>query len=517
MGLFSQYGKVERNIDERELQSSPSATAYNKNSPFLSGDQAKRWDTNALKRLPKLSFIAFIVVLAVCGFASYVIASAHETPVAEWNLGLSPSVWLALCTVAINTAVTALLDKGAELYWWSKAVKYGQTPTELHDTWSSGKIAGALFVIFTKFKFSRLAAAAIFAAAVRVNGPLFQQAVNTTIISAYEDVQVSAEVYERLPDGWSGILAERNYQLADISTSFADVFSGYMDRSPVKTAFKNDQGCGREGAKCEGYLPGTGFKVTCKADEPFPYAVEFDRDAHMEANGGRLTPPDPILLFTANITSLVPRSHDSGFNVTVRYKDKTTGCKGTGVIKTCEFVPYLLKYKVKVTETMDIVLLGNHTDDIPVEFFYPGGIAQRDDVSVSTFGGFTFAFKWLYESSAGLQFAYARGWRPYASGLFPAQHRVPNPALPENMERAQEFCHKVQYKDPMPGIIAGIREVAFRSSVLARPANNTADNAAAVKAEPILMFGAQKTRCRISKDLWLVSGWYQARREGSQP
>src|SRR5690606_22257214 len=137
-----------------------------------------------------------------------------------------------VCTVAINTAVTVLLEKGLELYWWSQAVKHAQTPTELHDNWSSGKIIGAIILLFTKFKVSRLSAAAIFAAAVRVNGPLFQQAVNTTNINQSHNVRASVQIFERLPIYGSGITTGRNRQLTDITAGFAEVVAGYKDRSP---------------------------------------------------------------------------------------------------------------------------------------------------------------------------------------------------------------------------------------------------------------------------------------------
>lgn len=400
MGLFS-YKKVEGGQPARKSVTSPTTTEYTPHS-HNSHRQPKKWDTNAFRRFPKFSLLAFFFLCVVISFASYVIISANETPVLEWNLGLTPAVWLALCTVAVNGCVQSLLDKGVELYWWVAAASGGSTPEELHNAWVSGTLVGSLMLLFTKLKISRLATAAIFAAAIRINGPLFQQVISTKNIEQIDRVEIVAEMFEELPRAWSGILGQRNHLVMDISVNFAQVVRAYTDRKPIQLVTERSFGCELDDSTCAGYLPGTGFRVNCTTT-PFPYEVQIQPSSPgCDPRSPSCASTEPITVFETNVTYLVRTRYDQegfaapakGFRVKASFKE-AEDCVGTGVTRTCDFVPHLVRYKTRVNHRGEASLVGTYLDDQVGRKFYEKDVDIPDEDATtrySTFGGFILAF-----------------------------------------------------------------------------------------------------------------------------
>ncbi|RPA77419.1 hypothetical protein BJ508DRAFT_171406 [Ascobolus immersus RN42] len=341
-------------------------------------------------------------------------------------------------------------------------------------------------MLLTKFRLTRLAGAVIFAALVRANGPLFQQAIKTESRQAIDSVVIKADMMEALPQGWSGVMSTNVETVNDVSPSFARIIGEYKDRKPIMLRLAvNNQGCEGEEAVCEAMMLGTGFKVECREEE-FGYDLRVDPEVMGQA-------AQEVVVFETNVTELAGRSGSSGFAVRAGWKERGD-CAGTGRRRVCEFVPWRVRYKVEIRKGREVRLMGNYGDDELVGAYYEGDVPW--DSKTSTFGGFTFAFREFYESRSVRKFLQQRalGWVTESTGLFPGQHLRPEAG--EFVNGVGTECTQTQYNDPMQGIIAGIREVMLRSSIEARKVARQFDGQKTITtiAQGTNIFSARRSR-----------------------
>lgn len=158
------------------------------------------------------------------------------------------------------------------------------------------------------------------------------------------------------------------------------------------------------------------------------------------------------------------------FNLGVQHK-ATKDCLGTLVVRNCTFRPAVVTYPVSINGNTSSISLaaGTTISDDTVDEVVPWPLDEgsvQSSLNISTYGGFFKSLSDTYSSSMHMNFG-AIGFQIFNEGAL--SNRYVDSGVLETLNCTMSF------RDPTDDIIAGIRELFFRTALASADATRPAD------------------------------------------
>ncbi|KAK3702091.1 hypothetical protein LTR37_015066 [Vermiconidia calcicola] len=257
-----------------------------------------------------------------------------------------------------------------------------------------------------------------------------------------------------IPQGYTGVVTGRTYNLAYLSRDFSQVVREYNNQVPIVVA---DSGCA---GTCSGRFRGSGFSVRCSES-----GQEYDfTEGSIQANVSTV-PYNGYLGGTTFSSTIIlsPGTQSIGWadGIATNVSYKSTGSmKGSLSLRYCEMKSSVVEYPViLINNTLslepgssiadDRVLSRDWGDDRPEN-------STEGSVS-STYGGLFLALNGTMTGTASMYWNAAVGYDVFPKGAAAINYLV-NPA-------DQGKGEGIYWTDPSPDIVAAARELMFRSSL----------------------------------------------------
>lgn len=404
-------------------------------------DPNQAWNTGFRKRFPFIGLAALLLICLSVVAAIIIVAISDGDLISSWSV--STGVLLSIISSVTGICLAAALAEGATIAWWRKAL-HGATISELQNYWefSGSPLQSAL----AGRRMNWVAFASIVTTLTAASGPLLQRASTVINRDIVNPVTISASVASMLPIGYTGVITDRSYVLSTYQDPFIQIMHEHTARTSIGL---NTTGC--NGA-CYTHIKGAGFAYNC-TETTKPFNLDT---ANFYFPNGSINPDIRYgqTLFSTNMT----RDPAGSMLLTVVYK-ATPECKGDLVVRRCFAKGAILLYPV-VLQNNTISLQSEWNNDTVVSYTENGYETSR----TSTFGGVVLATNDRFSSSAVVYFTGGAGWAMSAQGA----------AANENMDRSfgtYSNC-SVTWRDPTNTILADIREIFLRTSVLASNKQN---------------------------------------------
>ncbi|KAN0095144.1 hypothetical protein V8E51_015855 [Hyaloscypha variabilis] len=423
---------------EQETKSEYATTekVVKENPPYETARIGEPWVLGIFKRFPWRGLLALVGV-AICSLGPVAILKDSDgKPTATWpdrKHPIQPAVLLSICAAVGNTLLRYALFQGWTIAWWVEALR-GSTVGDLHRHWEYG--TSVLASITSARHFNRIALATLIASIVVIDGPLLQKATSSTTQSLASQANITVQISPNsLPVGYTAVMTGHSGTVFPKFDFIQDVMTGFNSRTAIQL---NYTGCN---GVCNTTLQAAGFDVHCSHSTQ-PYNVsEYDAGTSYGMGSTNIT-------FNGD-------GYDGLIRVKTAYKS-TPGCIGNLVVSDCQYNIAQVNYPVLLSNgTVDLLPAGAN-DTIKVWQLYQEvyGLGQWP----STLGGIWSVAHTQYESSTSF---YIDG-TPLSlmyTGAIPIQYLVANSSTLGTCD--------MYWTDPTPDIISGIRELGFRTAIVA--------------------------------------------------
>lgn len=396
------------------------------------------WVPGVFKRLPWGGLLALVGV-AICSLAPVAILKDSDgKPTATWpnqKHPIQPAVLLSICAAVGNTLLRYALVQGWTIAWWVEALR-GSTVGDLHRHWEYG--TSVLASVTSTRHFNRIALGTLIASIVVIDGPLLQKATSSTTRPLTSAADITVQISPNpLPVGYTAVMTGHSGTVFPKFDFVQQVMQGFNNRTAIRL---NYTGCN---GVCNTTLQAAGFDVQCSHTTQ-PYNMSG-------YSGG-----DSSVMGSTNIT-FNNDGYDGLIRVQTAFKS-TPGCIGNLVVADCRYNIAQVKYPVQLSNgTVELLPLSTDANDtIKVWQLYQEvyGLGQHP----STLGGIYSVASTKYKSSSVFYFDGTPLSLMY-SGEIPIQYLVANSSTLGTCD--------MYWTDPTPDIIAGIRELGFRTAIAA--------------------------------------------------
>jgi hypothetical protein len=432
---MEQETKSEHATKEKVMKETP---------PYETARMGDPWVPGVFKQLPWGGLLALVGVAICCLGPVAILKDSDGKPTATWpdqKHPIQPAVLLSICAAIGNTLLRYALFQGWSIAWWVEALR-GSTVGDLHRHWEYG--TSVLASVTSTRHFNRIALGTLIASIVVIDGPLLQKATSSTTRPLVSPANITAQISPNpLPLGYTAVMTGHSGTVFPKFDFVQQVMQGFNNRTAIQL---NYTGCN---GVCNTTLQAAGFDVHCSHSTQ-PYNIS-------EYSAGT-----SYGMGSTNIT-FNNDGYDGLIRVQTAFKS-TPGCIGNLAVADCQYNIAQVNYPVQVSNgTVELLPRPTDANDtIKVWQLYQEvhGLGQWP----STLGGIYSVAYNKYESSSSF---YIDG-TPLSlmySGSIPIQYLVANSSTLGTCD--------MYWTDPTPDIIAGIRELGFRTAIAAT--NSTTD------------------------------------------
>jgi hypothetical protein len=402
------------------------------------------WVSGVFKQLPWGGLLALVSVAVCCLGPVAILKDSDGKPTATWpdqKHPIQPAVLLSIFAAIGNTLLRYALFQGWSIAWWVEALR-GSTVGDLHRPWEYG--TSVLASVTSTRHFNRIALGTFIVSIVVIDGPLLQKATSSTTRPLASQASITVQISPNpLPLGYTAVMTGHSGTIFPKFDFVQQVMQGFNNRTAIQL---NYTGCN---GVCNTTLQAAGFDVHCSHSTQ-PYNIS-------EYSAGT-----SYGMGSTNIT-FNNDGYDGLIRVQTAFKS-TPGCIGNLAVADCQYDIAQVNYLVQVSNgTVELLPRPTDANDtIKVWQLYQEvhGLGQWP----STLGGIYSVAYTKYESSSSF---YIDG-TPLSlmySGAIPIQYLVANSSTLGTCD--------MYWTDPTPDIIAGIRELGFRTAIAAT--NSTTD------------------------------------------
>lgn len=395
------------------------------------------WKSGFFQNVPWLGFAALLIAVLCTAAAPVILILSNGKTVESWpseSLPVQPAVLLAIFTSAANALLLFALRRGATIAWWLKMLM-GADLNECHRYWAYGISVWKSMTAGTHF--NKVALACIFAALVVVDGPLMQRASTTSTTNINNPITFMVALSpDPLPFNFSGIYMTHSPSINYLTPDFTKVVQQWTNRSPIVLPYTDCKG------RCSGTVVAAGWDVNCTS-APWPYELPSGSAYGSSAEVGFV-----------NVTFLSEQSNI--ISVETLYKPQP-GLSGNLIRTNCQLHIAQVNYPVELSNSTLTLPPRSYTINDTVQLVYGSTEITGPWVAPSALGGISLAAYTVYYSDVSLY---------YAEGKYYAMEEAGSMGYTYINSDASTFgTPNVTWSDPTPDIIAGIRELTFRSAV----------------------------------------------------
>jgi len=406
--------------------------------PYETARMGDPWVPGVFKQLPWGGLLALVGVAVCCLGPVAILKDSNGKPTATWpsqEHPIQPAVLLSICTAIGNTLLRYALFQGWSIAWWVEALR-GSTVGDLHRHWEYG--TSVLASVTSTRHFNRIALGTFIASIVVIDGPLLQKATSSTTRPLASQANITVQISPNpLPLGYTALMTGHSGTIFPKLDFVQQVMQGFNNRTAIPL---NYTGCN---GVCNTTLQAAGFDVHCSHSTQ-PYNIsETDAGTTYEMGSTNITHNNNL--------------DDGLIRVETAFKS-TPGCIGNLVIAHCQYNIAQVNYPVQVSNGT-VELLPRPTDaNDTIKVWQLDREVHGLGMWASTLGGIYSVAYTKYESSSSF---YIDG-TPLSlmySGAVPIQYLVANSSTLGTCD--------MYWTDPTPDIIAGIRELGFRTAIAA--------------------------------------------------
>ncbi|KAM0460082.1 hypothetical protein ACHAO4_002212 [Trichoderma viride] len=437
-------------IVEEIPESSASAPLHEKYEAVRPDQQQQgvKWSPGIIRRLPYIGILALVGCIACIAASVGILVASNGQPIDDWSV--SPTVYLALLTTALNILARVAFGEGIKIAWWNAAIR-GTSVFSLHDYWASGD--SALYSAMPRRSFNIISLAKLAVTLIAIDQPLIQRASSVVSQHPSQAISVTAPIAQEIPFGYTGDQYGSAVELESVSMSFPmlQAFNAYNQKSTITHNFT---GCADT---CTGVVQAGGFVANCSTSD-----FLINPDSIIPT-----TTPDNKTLSAFNVSWDVPfasQSDTPSITSLVFYSHKNTGncSNATLTMRSCQLRSATLEYPIQIqgnnltfTETLD-----NLTEvSIQPSALSCGSMADGGRLSVGwTAAGFGLAAQQLFNSKA--YYAFILG--PY-DGIHLFLPDIISNQFVDLSSASNEGC--ATWTDPTPYMLSAMNELAFRVSL----------------------------------------------------
>ncbi|KAL9047792.1 MAG: hypothetical protein Q9162_007948 [Coniocarpon cinnabarinum] len=419
------------------------------------GKDAPPWKPGYFRRFPLLG-ISILLSAAVGIFGCLAVLSASDNlPVGTWSV--QPSVYISIIITITNQLIPWALDEGVIIYWWRKVLHDKSSVKDLHRRWHQGDSFRASIFGLNRPTFAALAKSWV-TIAVLANAPLIQQSSTVRFRTSTSNVNIVTDAAPVVPNGFTGFVSGRGHEPALLSPRFQEIATQYNNGSAISL---NQTGC--QGTCRSARLNAVGFQSTCNSTT---YSFNLNPDGVETAQGYQVGPA------TTQGTKVFATSFDwlaeypGVLNISVQYKN-SPACDGNLQIRNCSLTLANVDYPVSVDGEKNTVALEGDTtifDD------FVRSIVDMEDALTpvtgpTTLGGLYLALHNQFNSDANMRFAGAVQYELLSTGALANRFVTPG-----SINYASSCM--ITFSDPMQELLAGAREMIFRTAIAAANGTN---------------------------------------------
>ncbi|KAF2817536.1 uncharacterized protein BDZ99DRAFT_470525 [Mytilinidion resinicola] len=450
------------------------------------------WRPGHIMRFPVWGFGALLGVIAFTGASLGILLASDGDRVSKWQVNnIQPSVYLSGFSLIMDSLAAFALAEGLTVRFWTQAMR-GVFISVLYDIFESGWLSGALRCAI-RLRFNMVAVACLLAAVSTTRGPFFQRASTVTNdllpTSGTIDIQMASNP---LIDYFESATTDQQ-----IRGSFTPELSALVRNFSAGAPFPHESpGCGDI---CTATAKGIGFNVTCTTSEQsfdltsLPESCKTCTDKTCRSHCKNLAAQD----YNFNFFSVgYNTSDDQSLTLFTTFKTEPN-CAGTIQTHTCSLTQGTVTYPITLTNNT-ISRQNSHenltnqtssesfntTNSLDPKFitkYWPTlfstlfppiavNVSIREDFGAQ-----------LYTKCAA---APSNAWAEPSSNASSCSGTTPpflqdlgiryaTPSLDASGNAAGDVCNAT-FRDPMPDLVDGLQELAFRISLAMALANSTA-------------------------------------------
>jgi hypothetical protein len=411
------------------------------------------WSPGLLQRMPWLALSALFASVLGLAASTGVLIYSDGKAIADWEF--QPSTYLAIASVLTNVCMFYVLKEGANISWWRLAA-HGSTIGDLHRHWSYA--SGFQDAILSGKNINYVALVCVIVTIAQINNPLLQRASRAVDDSAVVQTPVSLKIVSAIPYNFStGYVSGRQYAVSLFTASFSDVVQNFNVNASISV---KNTGCR---GTCSTSVEGLGLALNCSS-----YTVPFNLNPETYDNGTIFTGPGSsvqgINVFESSFYWDV--SAPANMTIGIAYKP-TQDCAGELKVQNCSIQAATVRYKVIIDGNASTIALDPRTNTFDDVVLQVHDLPARPSQGVTTFGGYWRALQNKYLSAAHLRFVGAVGYELLSSGNSALQYAVVNGTRTDGGSGAIGSSCDLYFRNPMDDLLAGARDLMFRTALAA--------------------------------------------------
>ena len=410
--------------------------------------------TPGLSQIPLLSTAALLISAVSIVFSAVVLAVSDGKTLHDWasHWTFTPTVYLSIASTITNITLHYALSDGLDVSWWRQSLRSDTNVGDLHRAWAYGN---SFFDALLSFRHVNLiAVACVIVTLTPFNGPLLQRASHVRTRDSPIALQLEVSVADQLPKNYTGYVNGRGDWPSLFTSNFTAVVRDYYQQAPIRLK----SGCL---TNCKADILGAGWAVECQSSA-YPYNMT---EAQLENPNG----------WAQIFGSDFQWTSDSPVIVQVGAQIKNTrGCLGNLLVRNCTLVAATVRYAVELTS--NTASLANGTtmwDDTVIGPLVNGSWSEEngfyDADGKTTYGGMARA---LHNRFGSYMLSLYEGTVHSGSGGYQSYGEGESATAYVNNNQPQPDCD-VTFDDPMDDMIAGARELMFRTAVSAGSLNSS--------------------------------------------
>ncbi|KAM0255439.1 hypothetical protein ACHAQJ_005739 [Trichoderma viride] len=423
--------------------------------------QGSEWSPGILRRLPYSGILSLLGCILCIAATVAILKASDGQPTDDWSV--SPTVYLALLTTALNRLAQFAFSEGVKIVWW-RAVIRGTTVSNLHKYWASGDSTVSAMRLGRGFNIVSLAKLAV--TLIAIDQPLIQRASSVVAQHPNKLVSVSAPIAPEIPYGYTAYQFGRALSLSamNMAVPMVAAFSAYNSKAPI---IHNFTGCA---GTCTGVVQAGGFTANCSTN-----STAVDVYSIVPHGGGDAGEPAQTSMSPFNVSwnvnlDVYRRTADMSFLAYFVAKTSPETCTmATMIQRQCQLQPATLEYPVQLQgETLTFT---KALDNLTVVSIQPSAanLGLPDEIDAGLLGsdwttvGFGLAAISIFTSMA------TYNWAGGSSPLI--QLNMPDVLSNQFVDIESAGTHGcTTWTDPTPYMLSAINEMAFR---VALNASNT--------------------------------------------
>ena len=404
--------------------------------------------TPGLSQIPLLSTAALLICAVSIVFSAIVLAVSDDQTLHDWanRWTFTPTVYLSIASTITNITLHYALSDGLDVSWWRKALSSNTNVGDLHRTWAHGNSFFDALMSFRHVNF--IAVASVVVTLTPFNGPLLQRASHVRTRDSSMPRQLEVSVANQLPKNYTGYVLGRGSSPDLFTSNFTADVRAYYQQAPVRLV----SDCR---TNCKASVLGAGWAVDCQSS-----AYSYNMSAAQIEN----TSDGWAQIFGSDFqwSSDYPAIVQVGAQI-----KNTRGCLGNLLVRNCTLVAATVQYAVELTSSTASLANGTTIwDDIVVGPLVNDSLTEDvyDNDGKTTYGGMARALHNRFGSYMLSIWGGAVGYQAIGDGETATAYVKNNRASPD--------CD-MTFNDPMDDMLAGARELMFRSAVSAGSFNSS--------------------------------------------